>query len=80
MTLRAAKVPSSGASTPHCVAQVKVSSVDTVTRRGRAYRQEQRGLPIDQCGDYATWTVDGRPLCLPHAGRAALAVLAGEQP
>lgn len=64
-----------GAATPRCIAKVRVSTVQTHTRRAREATQLRRGLPIDQCGDYAAWTIDGDPYCFAHAGRRALQIL-----
>lgn len=66
-----------GKDTPRCVATVKVSSVDTLTRRIRTSTQLKRGLPVNQCGNYATHTLDGDPFCAAHAGQKALRYLQG---
>lgn len=80
MNNRASKIPGAGRKTPLCVATVRVSSELTVTARQRRERSARRGVPAEQCGSYATWMLDGQPLCLAHAGRRAIAVLAGEAP
>lgn len=70
--MKVGHIRSLGALTPRCVATVKVSSTDTLTRRIRAKRQRDRGLPLNQCGTYATHTLDGDPYCAAHAGQRAL--------
>lgn len=60
------------ADTPRCVAKVNVCDRLTTTRQRRELRQKERGLPVDQCGTYATHLLDGKPYCATHAGQRAL--------
>jgi hypothetical protein len=57
---------------PLCVDTVKVSAVNTSTRRFREEKARTRGTPIDQCGEPATHRLDGEPYCASHAGLRAL--------
>lgn len=43
-----------------------------------AAERQRRGLPVDQCGKYSTFDIDGAPFCAAHAGQAALRHLLGE--
>lgn len=72
---RLVKLVGLGRATPRCCAHVNVSSVPTITRMGREEKAKRRGLPIDMCGEYANWTIDGDPYCYAHAGRRALQIL-----
>lgn len=78
--MRAGRITGLGADTPRCVATVKVSKVDTVTRRIRIEQQRRRGLPVEQCGNYATHTLDDRPYCAAHAGQLAVKYLLDQNP
>jgi hypothetical protein len=61
-----------------CVAAVRVSSRDTFTRRFREQQAKRRNLPIEQCGRRAFYLIDGKPLCMAHAGQRAITILLGE--
>ena len=66
------------ADTPRCVATVNVAERLTETRRRRERWQAERGLPVNQCGHYATHRLDGDPFCRAHAGQLALKYLEGK--
>lgn len=63
-----------------CEAKVHVAAADTITKRIRASRAAKAGLEPDQCPGKATYLVDGKALCLNHAGQAAIKILMGEKP
>lgn len=55
-----------------------VAEADTLTRRIREHRARKAGREPGQCAMRAAYLVDGKPLCLNHAGQAALKILMGE--
>lgn len=58
-----------------CEARVHVAAADTITKRVRSQRARKSGRAFDQCPGRAAYLVDGKPLCLNHAGQAALKIL-----
>jgi hypothetical protein len=68
-----------GVHKPLCVAKVRVAAgLKTNTAQHRAWKAKRAGIPVDQCGHRADFTIDGEHLCRPHAGAAALAHLLNE--
>lgn len=59
-----------------CSAEVRLSQVDTVTKRGRIRDAAKAGHAPEICGRRTAWIVDRKPYCLNHAGQAALRILA----
>lgn len=75
---RVQPTPGIGPQKPKCGALVRLSERKTITRAQREMRARETGLAPEVCGRRATHLIDGRPLCLAHAGLAALLILASE--
>lgn len=75
---RLERIPGPTRHRPPCVDKVKVSALETNTRRFREEKTRRAGVPIDQCAEPATFRYDGVDLCTAHAGLRALKWLMGE--
>lgn len=60
-----------------CVATVRMAAGNTRTKGWRLEVAKRRGLPPAMCGAKSAYEIDGRPLCLNHAGQQALRILMG---
>lgn len=65
------RVFASGADRPLCTHGVRVPKGMSTTLH-RRHERERRGVPIDQCGERASYMVDGRARCTSHAGQQAV--------
>jgi len=62
-----------GAGRPPCEQEIRVAEgLKTRCAQHGAWRREQAGLPINQCGSRSDFIVDGSPRCRAHAGQMAL--------
>lgn len=61
-----------------CVARVKISKVETRTRRFREYKAAHEGRDPTICAAPAYRVIDGEPLCRGHAGARAIRILEEE--
>lgn len=61
-----------------CEARVHLAEADTQTKAHRASKNRRAGREPDACPGRAAYIVDGKPLCLNHAGQAALKILMGQ--
>lgn len=61
-----------------CAGSVRVTETNTTTKAYRASKNRRAGRAPDACPGRAAYLVDGKPLCLNHAGQAALKILMGE--
>lgn len=75
MNARVQPAPGVGRNKPLCEATVRVSEKMTITRAQRELEARLKHRAVEVCARRATHMVDGRPLCLAHAGLAALAIL-----
>jgi hypothetical protein len=71
--MRVEKIDEVGANRPQCVHTIQIDAdLKTNAARYSASERRRKGLPIDQCGQRASFIVDDRALCRPHAGQVAL--------
>lgn len=63
-----------GKNRPPCQEPIQVAAgLKMRAAQHGAYERKRRGIPIDQCGDRSSHQVDGKNVCLRHAGSLALA-------